>query len=145
MSLDYKSIGMRIKKYRLMRGKSQEQLAEMAGLSRSHISYIENGIKAVSLESLVEISNALEVSADEFLVDNMDFPKSLNDNDASYILLDCTPQELAGLLSLLQPRPKQALPSSDHHPDEPPAPAEPVQEQKPEPAPQAPEPAPAAP
>ena len=61
------------------------------------------------------------------------------------ILMDCTPQELAGLLSLLQPRPKQALPSSDHHPDEPPAAAEPVQEQDPEPEPQAPEPAPAEP
>lgn len=59
------------------------------------------------------------------------------------ILMDCTPQELAGLLSLLQPRPKQALPSSDHHPDELPAAAEPVQEQDPEPEPQAPEPAPA--
>lgn len=57
------------------------------------------------------------------------------------ILMDCTPQELAGLLSLLQPCPKQALPSSDHHPDEPPAPAEPVQD--PEPSSQAPEPAPA--
>ena len=73
------------------------------------------------------------------------------------ILMDCTPQELAGLLSLLQPCPKQGLPSSDHHPDEPPAPAEPVQNQKPatqvpepvpnEPvkAPQEPEPAPAEP
>lgn len=59
------------------------------------------------------------------------------------ILMDCTPQELAGLLSLLQPRPKQGLPSSDHHHEESPAPAEPVQEQDPEPAPQAPEPAPA--
>ena len=59
------------------------------------------------------------------------------------ILMDCTPQELAGLLSLLQPRPKQALPSSDHHPDGPPAPAEPVQD--PEPEPQAPELAPAEP
>ena len=59
------------------------------------------------------------------------------------IPMDCTPQELAGLLSLLQPRPKQGLPSSDHHPDEPPAAAEPVQEQDPEPTPQAPEPAPA--
>ncbi len=59
------------------------------------------------------------------------------------ILMDCTPQELAGLLSLLQPRPKQGLPSSDHHPEEPPAPAEPIQD--PEPAPQAPEPAPAEP
>ncbi len=57
------------------------------------------------------------------------------------ILMDCTPQELAGLLSLLQPRPKQALPSSDHHPDEPSEPAEPVQD--PELEPQAPEPAPA--
>ena len=59
------------------------------------------------------------------------------------ILMDCTPQELAGLLSLLQPCPKQSLPSSDHHPDEPPAPAEPVQD--PEPEPQAPELAPAEP
>lgn len=57
------------------------------------------------------------------------------------ILIDCTPQELAGLLSLLQPRPKQGLPSSDHHPDEPSAPAEPVQEL--ESSSQAPEPAPA--
>lgn len=59
------------------------------------------------------------------------------------ILMDCTPQELAGLLSLLQPCPKQGFPSSDHHPDGPPAATEPVQEQKPEPAPQAPEPTPA--
>ena len=57
------------------------------------------------------------------------------------ILMDCTPQELAGLLSLLQPCPKQGLPSSDHHPDEPPAAAEPVQD--PEPSSQVPEPAPA--
>ncbi len=63
---------------------------------------------------------------------------NLNENT---ILMDCTPQELAGLLSLLQPRPKQGLPSSDHHPEEPPAaPAEPVQD--PEPAPQVPEPVP---
>ena len=59
----------------------------------------------------------------------------------STILMDCTPQELAGLLSLLQPCPKQGLPSSDHHPDEPPAPTVPVQD--PEPAAQ--EPAPAEP
>ena len=57
------------------------------------------------------------------------------------ILMDCTPQELAGLISLLQPCPKQGLPSSDHHPDEPPAPTVPVQD--PEPAAQ--EPAPAEP
>ena len=59
----------------------------------------------------------------------------------STILMDCTPQELAGLISLLQPCPKQSLPSSDHHPDEPPAPTVPVQD--PEPAAQ--EPAPAEP
>lgn len=58
----------------------------------------------------------------------------------STILMDCTPQELAGLLSLLQPCHKQGLPSSDHHPDEPPTPAEPVQD--PEPAAQEPEPEP---
>ena len=93
MRLDYKSIGLRIRRYRIKRGMSQEQLAEKADLSRSHITYIEKGEKAVSLEALVEISNALEVSTDECLVDNMDFSKSLNDNDASYILLDCSPQE----------------------------------------------------
>lgn len=95
MSLDYKSIGLRIRSYRIRRGMTQEQLAEKADLSRSHITYIEKGEKAVSLEALIEISNALQVSVDELLVDNMDFPKSLNDNEASYILLDCSPQESA--------------------------------------------------
>ena len=59
---------------------------------------------------------------------------NLTDNT---ILMDCTPQELAGLLCLLHPCPKQEPPSRDTHSDETPAPAEPVR--NPEPAPDEPD------
>lgn len=65
---------------------------------------------------------------------------NLTDNT---ILMDCTHQELAGLLCLLHPCPKQETPSRDTHPDETPAPAEP--DQLPEPAIKEPEPATAEP
>ena len=46
---------------------TQEQLAETLGVNKQHISRIERGINAVSIDLLVEISDALEVSTDFLL------------------------------------------------------------------------------
>ena len=45
------------------RGMSQEQLAEKANISRSHLSAIEapNMVRAFSLEALYDIADALEI------------------------------------------------------------------------------------
>ena len=46
---------------------SQAELAERVDLSVQHISNIENARTKVGLEKLVDISNALDSSVDEFL------------------------------------------------------------------------------
>ncbi len=56
-------LGIVIATLRKMRGMSQEQLAEKANVSRSHISAIEapNIVRAFSLEVFYNIADALEV------------------------------------------------------------------------------------
>lgn len=60
---EYKMIGLTIAYYRKLKGLSQLQLAESAGISRTHISNIEapNMPTSISLETLLDIADALEV------------------------------------------------------------------------------------
>lgn len=62
-------IGIAISSLRKMRGMSQEQLAEKAGVSRSHLSAIEapNMVRAFSMEAFLNISDALDVTPIELL------------------------------------------------------------------------------
>ena len=62
-------IGIAISSLRKMRGMSQEQLAEKAGISRSHLSAIEapNMVCAFSMEAFLNISDALDVTPIELL------------------------------------------------------------------------------
>lgn len=67
----YRLLGLRIAFYRKRRGYTQEQLAEMVGISWSFLSQVEanNGqkMKGISLDTLFSISEALDVPADRFL------------------------------------------------------------------------------
>lgn len=62
-------IGQRIKACREKKGYTQETLAEAVGISASHLSALERGIKYPSVETLGLIIHALEVSADEIFRD----------------------------------------------------------------------------
>ena len=67
--MNSEAVGKRIKSVRQSKGITQEQLAELAGLSPNHMSAIERGIKMPQLDSFVAICNALGVSADTLLID----------------------------------------------------------------------------
>ena len=67
MALNYILIGKKIREFRKMRQISQSTLSEMADLSPGYISYIENGIKIPSLDTIVHIANALEITPDVLL------------------------------------------------------------------------------
>ena len=69
MAIDYASIGKRVKYYRTKANLSQEELGEIINISRKHISLIEIGSSTPSLDALIDIANALGVSADDLLVD----------------------------------------------------------------------------
>lgn len=53
MSIDYKSIGKRIKTARIRLDMTQERLAEQVNLSPSHLSNIETGTTKVSLPTII--------------------------------------------------------------------------------------------
>ena len=64
-----KLIGQRIKRYRKEKGYSQQQLAEIIGLSTNYISDIERGTKFPLLDKFVAIVNALGCTTDDIFAD----------------------------------------------------------------------------
>ena len=94
MELDYKSIGKRIKIARIRAEISQEQLSAVVDLSPSHMSNIETGTTKVSLTSIVRIANALSVTVDDLLCDNLVRARPQIENDIQQILNDCDDYEL---------------------------------------------------
>lgn len=70
MAIDYKALGAKIKEYRKKENITQEQLAEMADISLSHMSNVETASASVSLPALKLIADALGVTIDDLLVDS---------------------------------------------------------------------------
>lgn len=64
-----KGLGKRIQKCREEAGMTQEELAERVGISWNYLGAIEREVKTPKLETLVRIINALEVSADDVMLD----------------------------------------------------------------------------
>ena len=86
MALDYTALGKRISTFRNASGLTQEQFCEKLNVSRKHISQIE---AAISLETLVDIANILNISADDLLVDSLAHSASTADSEIHRLLLDC--------------------------------------------------------
>lgn len=65
----YKEIGLRIAKYRLQKGITQEELANSVGVSYSYITQIEapNVVKKMSLEVLFDIAETLDIDIKDLL------------------------------------------------------------------------------
>lgn len=65
----YKKLGLKISYYRKLRGLTQENLAEKIGKTTSYLGQIEapNIIRAVSLDTLFDIAQVLEVQPKKFL------------------------------------------------------------------------------
>ena len=86
-SMDQKAIGRRIKAARERKGLTQEELAEEVDLSPMHVSVIERGVKLPKLETLINIANVLDVSADVLLQDVVNNQTKLFASEASELFL----------------------------------------------------------
>ena len=89
MATDYKALGKRISNARKQAGITQEALGEQLNMTRKHISVIESAIKRPSLDALVDIANALDVSTDDLLVDSLMHSTSTSNSEIHRLLLDC--------------------------------------------------------
>ena len=65
--IDYGSMGMRIRQLRKAKGWSQDVLAGKCGISMSFLGHIERGSRIMSMETFVNICDALDAGADELL------------------------------------------------------------------------------
>ena len=64
------SFGQKIRKVRINKGITQEQLAELSGLHRTYLGSVERGERNISLINIFKIAKALEVEIKELLQDN---------------------------------------------------------------------------
>ena len=92
--LDYKDIGGRIRAVRMERKISQERLAEKVDVGTSHISHVETGKSIPSLQTFVDILNALNCSADELLCIEVNAARPIFSSWIGELLSDCTSQEI---------------------------------------------------
>ena len=89
MAINYQLLGHRIAHARNAASVSQETLGETLQVTNKHISNIEVGKARPSLETLVAIANALHVSADDLLVDSLEYSSSTADSKLHRLLLEC--------------------------------------------------------
>lgn len=100
--MDCVSIGARVRHHRKQSGLSQEELAEQAETSRVYISNIERGECAPSLEMIIKIANALNVSADDLLAGNLLSSSADGTEEEMDILFDCSQEESRILLESMR-------------------------------------------
>ena len=88
MGLDYKTIGKRIRRFRMSKNITQEELAFQIGSSAAYICNIECGKKKASLDKLYEIAEILGITLNDLTYSSSEFRTA-----------SCS-KELAELLSL---------------------------------------------
>lgn len=98
MTLNYSLIGNRIKAARKAKGLSQSELSELIDKSVGYMSYIETGSKKPSLETLIQIANALDVTIDELLSDNLVAASPVSNTQINQLLSDCSAFEKSVIL-----------------------------------------------
>lgn len=99
-TLDYKKIGYRISRCRKRMKISQAELAELTNLSVGYISHIETGKKKPSLEVLVRVSEALNVTVDRLLLGNQTYDIVSYSPELKELLSDCSNYEKAVIYDL---------------------------------------------
>lgn len=100
MALNYISIGQKIKAIRKRRGLSQLTLSELIGRSPTYVSYIECGTKSMSLDTFILLVNALNTTADELLIDNLDNTIKVTNHQFATLISDCSDYERRILLDV---------------------------------------------
>lgn len=91
MKIDYLILGEKLKQQRKKQEITQETLAEYVNLSVSHLSHIENGSTKVSLQTIVNIANILNISLDDLL--DLDLGKRsmfITVREIDLLFKDCT-------------------------------------------------------
>ena len=91
----YNKIGLRIRDARTAKKQTQDDLGFMVGVSGQYISLIELGKTNIgSIDLLIKLMNALELSPNELFCDYVDSAKEVLVNELVEQFEDCSPDEI---------------------------------------------------
>lgn len=102
MEINYIAIGKRIRQLRIDHGWSQAMLAEKSGVEPSDISHIERAATKLSLPTLINISNALEVTLDEIVYESLIKNEHITSDIINELLADCTSKEISAIIEIIK-------------------------------------------
>ncbi len=89
---DYSIIGNRIKKARLNKNYTQQDLSEKMGVSIAYISKIEKGVNHFNIQRLTQASQILEVPEGYFLDGTSINSKNYLDKELHNLIKKCSPE-----------------------------------------------------
>ncbi|HID7484206.1 TPA: helix-turn-helix domain-containing protein [Morganella morganii] len=67
------SVGKNIKKVRKSLGLSGNELGKILGVSQQQVSRYESGTSAITIDTLIRISNALNISVNKLITDYLNY------------------------------------------------------------------------
>lgn len=91
--MDSKTLGNRIREARIKKLYTQQRMAEMAGISQMYLGEVERGTKIPSLKSFIKIIEALDLSADYVLRDELSSGEHYIYDEITEKLKNLSPQQ----------------------------------------------------
>lgn len=100
--IDYKELGNRARAARKRKGYTQEQLAEIIGITPGHVGNIEHAHTKIGLDTLIRLCRALDVTPDKLLFDSAFQPKTVTNHEMAELLQQATPAQLKKVVKLVR-------------------------------------------
>ncbi len=100
--MDKAELGKKLKEARIKKSYTQEVLAETADIGTMYLSEIERGIKMPSLKIFIKLVEALDISADYVLRDELSSGQAYVLNDITEKLVHLTPAQRKGAVDILE-------------------------------------------
>lgn len=94
-------IGLRIRQARKDKHLSQAELADLMNISTPYISELETGKVNFSVDTLIKLTEALQVSADWLIQSENPAVHAIFDNEISELLSDCSPSQKQAIIRLI--------------------------------------------
>ena len=101
MEINYHTVGLRVRRFRLERKITQEELAFQINTSAAYISNIERGRKKPSLQKLAEIADVLGVTLNDLIYSGSSGYSFSNSKELNEMISLCTPEKQQLLLKNL--------------------------------------------
>lgn len=109
MDIDYSLIGKRIASIRKGQGITQAKLAEKADITNNFLSHIERSHSIPSLETLVNICEALDVTPDTVLLGTKTAQKEYLNDEIYQRISSCTSKQKRFIVEVIEALQKEKL------------------------------------